>query len=83
MGLVVYVVTSIAIAFTVNVGQMLTLRFFQAIGGGFATGTAEFELALGLALLLFGLMHDRWAGAKRDQRLAQSICVSVSSTVSS
>ena len=37
VGLAVYVVTSIAIAFTVNVGQMLTLRFFQAIGGGFAT----------------------------------------------
>jgi MFS transporter, DHA1 family, multidrug resistance protein len=36
-GLAVYVVTSIAIAFSTNVGQMLTLRFFQAIGGGFAT----------------------------------------------
>jgi MFS transporter, DHA1 family, multidrug resistance protein len=36
-GLAVYVVTSIAIAFSANVGQMLTLRFFQAIGGGFAT----------------------------------------------
>jgi DHA1 family bicyclomycin/chloramphenicol resistance-like MFS transporter len=36
-GLVVYVVTSIAIAFSASVGEMLTLRFFQAIGGGFAT----------------------------------------------
>ena len=36
-GLAVYVVTSVAIAFSTNVGQMLTLRFFQAIGGGFAT----------------------------------------------
>ena len=36
-GLAVYVVTSIAIAFSANVDQMLTLRFFQAIGGGFAT----------------------------------------------
>jgi DHA1 family bicyclomycin/chloramphenicol resistance-like MFS transporter len=36
-GLAVYVVTSIAIAFSANVGQMLTLRFVQAIGGGFAT----------------------------------------------
>jgi DHA1 family bicyclomycin/chloramphenicol resistance-like MFS transporter len=36
-GLAVYVVTSIAIAFSANVGQMLTLRFLQAIGGGFAT----------------------------------------------
>ena len=36
-GLVVYLVTSIAIAFAGSVGQMLTLRFFQAIGGGFAT----------------------------------------------
>ena len=36
-GLAVYVVTSIAIAFAANVEQMLTLRFFQAIGGGFST----------------------------------------------
>jgi DHA1 family bicyclomycin/chloramphenicol resistance-like MFS transporter len=36
-GLAVYVVTSVAIAFSANVGQMLALRFFQAIGGGFAT----------------------------------------------
>jgi len=36
-GLIVYVVTSIAIAFSGSVAQMLTLRFFQAIGGGFAT----------------------------------------------
>jgi DHA1 family bicyclomycin/chloramphenicol resistance-like MFS transporter len=36
-GLVVYVATSIAIAFAGNVGQMLALRFLQAIGGGFAT----------------------------------------------
>ena len=37
VGLVVYVVTSVAIALAANVEQMLTLRFFQAIGGGFAT----------------------------------------------
>ena len=36
-GLVVYVVTSVTIALAANVEQMLTLRFFQAIGGGFAT----------------------------------------------
>jgi DHA1 family bicyclomycin/chloramphenicol resistance-like MFS transporter len=36
-GLAVYVVTSIAIAFAGSVEQMLTLRFFQAIGGGFST----------------------------------------------
>jgi DHA1 family bicyclomycin/chloramphenicol resistance-like MFS transporter len=36
-GLAVYVVTSIAIAFASSVEQMLTLRFFQAIGGGFST----------------------------------------------
>jgi len=36
-GLAVYVVTSIAIAFSSSVEQMLTLRFFQAIGGGFST----------------------------------------------
>jgi DHA1 family bicyclomycin/chloramphenicol resistance-like MFS transporter len=37
VGLAVYVVTSIAIAFSASVNEMLTLRFFQAIGGGFAT----------------------------------------------
>jgi DHA1 family bicyclomycin/chloramphenicol resistance-like MFS transporter len=36
-GLAVYVVMSVAIAFAASVGEMLTLRFFQAIGGGFAT----------------------------------------------
>jgi DHA1 family bicyclomycin/chloramphenicol resistance-like MFS transporter len=36
-GLVVYLITSIAIAFASSVEQMLTLRFFQAIGGGFST----------------------------------------------
>jgi DHA1 family bicyclomycin/chloramphenicol resistance-like MFS transporter len=36
-GLAVYVLTSIAIAFASSVEQMLTLRFFQAIGGGFST----------------------------------------------
>jgi DHA1 family bicyclomycin/chloramphenicol resistance-like MFS transporter len=36
-GLSVYLVTSIAIAFAGSVGQMLSLRFLQAIGGGFAT----------------------------------------------
>jgi DHA1 family bicyclomycin/chloramphenicol resistance-like MFS transporter len=36
-GLAVYVVTSVAIAFAGSVEQMLTLRFFQAIGGGFST----------------------------------------------
>jgi DHA1 family bicyclomycin/chloramphenicol resistance-like MFS transporter len=37
VGLVVYVLTSMAIALAGSVEQMLTLRFFQAIGGGFAT----------------------------------------------
>jgi DHA1 family bicyclomycin/chloramphenicol resistance-like MFS transporter len=37
VGLCVYLLTSVAIAFTVNVEQMLTLRFLQAIGGGFST----------------------------------------------
>jgi DHA1 family bicyclomycin/chloramphenicol resistance-like MFS transporter len=37
VGLCVYLVTSVAIAFAANVEQMLTLRFFQAIGGGFST----------------------------------------------
>jgi MFS transporter, DHA1 family, multidrug resistance protein len=36
-GLSVYFVTSIAIAFAGSVGEMLALRFLQAIGGGFAT----------------------------------------------
>jgi DHA1 family bicyclomycin/chloramphenicol resistance-like MFS transporter len=36
-GLCAYVVTSMAIALAGSVTQMLTLRFFQAIGGGFAT----------------------------------------------
>ncbi len=36
-GLAIYLVASIAIAFAHSVGQMLTLRFLQAIGGGFAT----------------------------------------------
>jgi MFS transporter, DHA1 family, multidrug resistance protein len=36
-GLTVYVLTSIAIAFASSVDQMLALRFFQAIGGGFST----------------------------------------------
>jgi DHA1 family bicyclomycin/chloramphenicol resistance-like MFS transporter len=36
-GLAVYIVTSIAIVFASSVNELLTLRFFQAIGGGFAT----------------------------------------------
>jgi DHA1 family bicyclomycin/chloramphenicol resistance-like MFS transporter len=36
-GLVVYLATSVAITFTGSLGEMLTLRFFQAIGGGFST----------------------------------------------
>jgi DHA1 family bicyclomycin/chloramphenicol resistance-like MFS transporter len=36
-GLTVYLLTSIAIAFASSLEQMLTLRFFQAIGGGFST----------------------------------------------
>jgi len=36
-GLAVYLLTSIAIAFASSLEQMLTLRFFQAIGGGFST----------------------------------------------
>ena len=36
-GLAVYLATSIAIAFTASLPEMLTLRFFQAIGGGFST----------------------------------------------
>jgi DHA1 family bicyclomycin/chloramphenicol resistance-like MFS transporter len=37
VGLAVYLAASIAIAFANGVGEMLTLRFLQAIGGGFAT----------------------------------------------
>jgi MFS transporter, DHA1 family, multidrug resistance protein len=37
MGLSIYVVASLAIAFTHNVEQMIALRFLQAIGGGFST----------------------------------------------
>lgn len=36
-GLAVYLLASIAIAFATSVEQMLTLRFFQAVGGGFST----------------------------------------------
>ncbi len=36
-GLAVYLLASIAIAFSANVEQMLALRFLQAIGGGFST----------------------------------------------
>jgi DHA1 family bicyclomycin/chloramphenicol resistance-like MFS transporter len=36
-GLAVYLLTSVAIAFASSVEQMLTLRFFQAVGGGFST----------------------------------------------
>jgi DHA1 family bicyclomycin/chloramphenicol resistance-like MFS transporter len=36
-GLTVYLLTSVAIAFASSVEQMLVLRFFQAIGGGFST----------------------------------------------
>ena len=36
-GLAVYLLTSIAISFATNVEQMLALRFFQAVGGGFST----------------------------------------------
>jgi DHA1 family bicyclomycin/chloramphenicol resistance-like MFS transporter len=37
IGLAVYVVASLAIAFTHSVEQMIALRFLQAIGGGFST----------------------------------------------
>jgi DHA1 family bicyclomycin/chloramphenicol resistance-like MFS transporter len=37
VGLLVYIGASLAIAFADNVSQMLVLRFFQAIGGGFST----------------------------------------------
>src|SRR6185503_206995 len=37
IGLSVYICASLAIAFAGNVHQMLVLRFFQAIGGGFST----------------------------------------------
>jgi DHA1 family bicyclomycin/chloramphenicol resistance-like MFS transporter len=37
VGLGVYIGASLAIAFAGNVSQMLVLRFFQAIGGGFST----------------------------------------------
>jgi MFS transporter, DHA1 family, multidrug resistance protein len=37
IGLMLYVVASVSIAFVQNVEQMLVLRFFQAIGGGFST----------------------------------------------
>jgi DHA1 family bicyclomycin/chloramphenicol resistance-like MFS transporter len=37
MGLSVYVVASLAIAFINNIEQMIALRFLQAIGGGFST----------------------------------------------
>jgi DHA1 family bicyclomycin/chloramphenicol resistance-like MFS transporter len=37
IGLSLYVVASLAIAFARNVDQMLALRFLQAIGGGFST----------------------------------------------
>ena len=37
VGLAVYLVASIAIAFAASLEQMLALRFLQAIGGGFAT----------------------------------------------
>jgi DHA1 family bicyclomycin/chloramphenicol resistance-like MFS transporter len=36
-GLALYLLASTAIAFAGSVDEMLTLRFFQAIGGGFAT----------------------------------------------
>jgi len=36
-GLVVYLLASIAIAFSASVQEMLALRFLQAIGGGFST----------------------------------------------
>ncbi len=36
-GLAVYLVTSVAIVFAGSLAEMLTLRFFQAIGGGFST----------------------------------------------
>jgi DHA1 family bicyclomycin/chloramphenicol resistance-like MFS transporter len=36
-GLAVYLLASIAIAFSASVEQMLALRFLQAIGGGFST----------------------------------------------
>jgi MFS transporter, DHA1 family, multidrug resistance protein len=36
-GLSVYVVATLAIAFARDVDQMLALRFFQAVGGGFST----------------------------------------------
>jgi DHA1 family bicyclomycin/chloramphenicol resistance-like MFS transporter len=36
-GLVIYLATSIAIAFAGSLTEMLVLRFFQAVGGGFST----------------------------------------------
>lgn len=37
LGLSVYIATTVAMAFVETVDQMLWLRFFQAIGGGFST----------------------------------------------
>src|SRR3970040_4418 len=37
IGLSVYVTTTFAMAFVATVEQMLVLRFFQAVGGGFST----------------------------------------------
>lgn len=37
VGLSIYIVACVAIAFAHNVEQMLVLRFFQALGGGFST----------------------------------------------
>jgi len=37
IGLSVYILASLALALTRNIEQMIVLRFFQAIGGGFST----------------------------------------------
>ncbi|WKD49745.1 multidrug effflux MFS transporter [Microbulbifer spongiae] len=37
IGLIIYIVTSLLVLFAEHVGQLISLRFLQAIGGGFAT----------------------------------------------
>ncbi len=57
-GLVVYLLTSLAIAFASNVDQMLTLRFFQAVGGGFST------------VICFATVRDVYPVAQLGRRFA-------------
>jgi MFS transporter, DHA1 family, multidrug resistance protein len=57
-GLVVYLVTSVAIAFAATVEQMLALRFFQAIGGGFST------------VICFATVRDIYPVAQLGRRFA-------------